>query len=336
MQDQHQMNKQHLWDFWRAFPAADLHEAQQVAARYLHEQMTWNGPHPMNHLGGLGAFVDDFWKPLKRAVPDVRRETHILIGGDFEGQSWVSATGQFVGTFARPWLTIPPHHREVRINFGDFWRVYDGKIMECYMIIDLVDVMQQAGYAVLPRSAGQVGQFPPPLAKDGVRLAPYDEEASRTSLELVEAMIAGLLSYDGETLESMGMMSFWDNENMRWYGPAGIGATYGLHEFEQYHQIPFLTAFPDRHGGNHAARVADGQYVGSAGWPSLWATHAGPYLGLDATQRPITMRVMDWWKREGERLTENWVLIDMVDLFRQLDVDLFERMHQQIADEQAR
>jgi hypothetical protein len=48
------------------------------------------------------------------------------------------------------------------------------------------------------------------------------------------------------------------------------------------------------------------------------------------------MRVMDWWKREGNRLTENWVFIDMVDLFRQLDVDLFERLHAQMADEQAR
>ncbi len=35
------------------------------------------------------------------------------------------------------------------------------------------------------------------------------------------------------------------------------------------------------------------------------------------------MRVMDWWRREGDVLTENWVLIDMIDVFLQLGVDLF-------------
>jgi hypothetical protein len=38
------------------------------------------------------------------------------------------------------------------------------------------------------------------------------------------------------------------------------------------------------------------------------------------------MRVMDFWRREGDLLVENWVFIDMVDLFLQLGVDLFERL----------
>ena len=30
------------------------------------------------------------------------------------------------------------------------------------------------------------------------------------------------------------------------------------------------------------------------------------------------MRVMDWWRREGDLLVENWVLIDVIDLLEQL------------------
>lgn len=52
-------------------------------------------------------------------------------------------------------------------------------------------------------------------------------------------------------------------------------------------------------------------------------THAGPYLGAPATDRAITMRVMDWWREEDGLLAENWVLIDLPHLFLQMGVDLF-------------
>jgi hypothetical protein len=43
------------------------------------------------------------------------------------------------------------------------------------------------------------------------------------------------------------------------------------------------------------------------------------------------MRIIDVWRREGDRLAENWVFIDMVDLLGQLGVDVFDRLR---ADEQ--
>lgn len=42
------------------------------------------------------------------------------------------------------------------------------------------------------------------------------------------------------------------------------------------------------------------------------------------------MRVMDFWRREGDLLAENWVLIDIVDIFRQFGVDLFARLAEQV------
>jgi hypothetical protein len=38
------------------------------------------------------------------------------------------------------------------------------------------------------------------------------------------------------------------------------------------------------------------------------------------------MRVMDFWRREGDRLAENWVFIDTIDLLDQLGVDVFGRV----------
>ena len=42
------------------------------------------------------------------------------------------------------------------------------------------------------------------------------------------------------------------------------------------------------------------------------------------------MRVADWWRREGDTLRENWVLIDLPDLLLQMGVDLFGRLREQV------
>jgi hypothetical protein len=41
------------------------------------------------------------------------------------------------------------------------------------------------------------------------------------------------------------------------------------------------------------------------------------------------MRVMDFWRRENDRLVQNWVFIDLPELFLQFGVDLFARMREQ-------
>jgi hypothetical protein len=108
---------------------------------------------------------------------------------------------------------------------------------------------------------------------------------------------------------------------------AGIGATRGLKGFQDLHQRPFLRALPDRRGGDHKARFAEDDYACSTGWPSLRGTLSGPnWLGLPPTGRQVGMRVMDWWRREGDRLRENWVLIDLLDVQIQCGLDPFDRL----------
>lgn len=329
-------HKQRLWDFWQQLAAASADSAADVARTYLHDSLDFNASHPINQQRGVEQFLRGFWMPLKRAVPDVRHSPHILMAGTFREQAWVCATGHLHGTFAEDWLGIPATGAPLHIRSGEFWRVEDGRFAECYLLLDLVDVMRQAGYRVLPERRGRSGAFPPPQTGDGVRLTgEADEEETRRSLALVEAMInEGLMAYDGKTLTSMHMDRYW-YPDMRWYGPEGIGTAHSLREFEDFHQRHFLGAFPDRRGGNHKSRIAEGVYVASTGWPSIRATHAGEYLGTPATGQQITMRVMDWWRRDGDLLAENWVFIDLIDLFLQFGVDLFARLAQQIAGRRA-
>ena len=307
-----------------AFVWEGLVETDVVRA-YVHENIAWYGPHPINELMGVEALLAGYWQPLARSFPNLKRRTDILLGGQFDGKDWVTGTGYFSGTFTRDWLGIPATGQETHIRFGQFCAVQNDKIVETYIILDLLDVMRQAGFDLLPSYGGVEGIVPPPKTDDGVLLAEQDEQESLKSLKLMEAMLSGLMEYDQLTLSSMGQARFWDPD-MMWYGPSGIGTTTGLKGFEDHHQRPFLRAFPDRKGGDHKARFGNGFYAASTGWPSLYATHLGEYLGVPATGKRVAMRVMDWWRREGDLLVENWVLIDMVDLFLQLDVDPFERL----------
>lgn len=142
-------------------------------------------------------------------------------------------------------------------------------------------------------------------------------------------MIADLMRYDPSVRDysSMRHERFW-HDDMRWYGPAGIGTTYGIEGFIRNHQRPFLTAFPDRWAGDkHVARPADGNYVASTGWPSVEATHMGDgWLGQQATNRKVGMPVMDFWRRDGDKFSENCVFIDITELLMQMDIGLFGRI----------
>ena len=299
-------------------PAADL---AGMMRRFLHEECTWKGPHPIEAADGIESIANRFWTPIKQAFSDLDRKEDILLGGNFEGQGWVAATGHYHGRFDHDWLGIPANSSKVKLRFGEFARIEDGRICELLTLYDLVAFCRQVGINLLPPDRGSMDPVPAPETADGVMLEGQERGNGERSLILVEDMIDGLLEYDGSNLDSMGMQRFW-TDNMRWYGPGGIGTTHGLGGFQAQHQGPFLKAFPDRIAAPHAALIAEGNYVSVTGWPSVVGTHAGDYLVAPASMQKVGMRVMDFWRNENGLLAENWVLIDMLDLFMQLGHDL--------------
>jgi predicted ester cyclase len=316
---------------WQALLALPGPATARTMAVHFSADCDWHTSHPVNELQGPSAIVQTFWEPFMAAFPDLERRTDIFFGGEFDGRfvggagHWVCATGHYAGTFRRDWLGIPATSEPAFIRFGEFYRVEEGRIVEARVLLDLVGLMRQAGCAVLPPSRGLEILIPGPQHHDGLQLATADAAQGTLTHAVLQRMLDGLMSFDQENLASMGMERFW-HPDMMWYGPAGIGSTRGVAGFQRHHQAPFLNAFPDRKGVGHRARIAEGAYVASTGWPSVRATHRGDYLGVPATGRPITMRVMDWWRREGELLRENWVFIDLPHLLLQMDVDLFARL----------
>ena len=278
---------------------------------------------PVNKVVGRDHYAAELLAPLHIAFPRGEERVDIRLAGHWKGGDWVATSGHIAGLFEAPLFGIPATGRVAFVRFGRFERHEAGKIVETILILDLPALMMQAGCWPLAVPMGPHVIAPGPATLDGV--VSTSDEGGELSLALVEAMIGGLMTFDG-SLQSMGMRGYWV-EDFWWFGPAPIGNFRGHADYERGHQLPFLTAFPDRVGGNHRARIGEGMYIASTGWPSITATHAGGgWLGLAPTGRAITMRVMDFWRRDGDRLAENWVMIDIPELLQQMGIDPFERM----------
>jgi hypothetical protein len=252
-------------------------------------------------------------------------------------------------------LGLPASNQWLYVRFGEFYRLEGGRIVDAYISLDLIDVMRQLGVNPLPPSLGIEALCPGPATQDGLLLTPQTSAQTERSRDLVDAMIVeGLMEYDQVDHGTIGMERYW-HPDMMWYGPAGIGTTRGLQGFLTYHQHPWQEAYPDYvvepagidvsrglsglrqyyeqpwqstvgdyKGGRDLARIADGKYVSWSGWPATRATHTGrPLLGLQASGKPFTMRIMDFWRRDDDLLAENWVFIDIPHMLMQLGTDVF-------------
>lgn len=333
--DRNQARKHLVHTMWQALDAEPVERAADVMRSAMVEEVHWHGPDPLLELRGIAALAGGFWAPLKAAMPDLVRHTWILHGGvsngrrdgDLarDGRPWVGGTGVYAGTFAHDLLGIPASGTRVTLRWGEYHRFEGDRIVETRCLLDLVDLMEQVGLRVLPPCRGVPGLYPPPQAMDGVLLDPQPSEQTTASLQHIRSFLFdGLNGYDHLDLASMGMAR-WFHPRVKWYGPGGIGACLSLADFEDHHQRPWLAAWPDRRVQDLDALVSEGAYSGGPGWAGVVATHTGTYLGLPATGRPLRFNGMDWWKREGDQYTENWVFVDMVHLFRQLGVDLLAR-----------
>ena len=54
-----------------------------------------------------------------------------------------------------------------------------------------------------------------------------------------------------------------------------------------------------------------------------WRTSLQRMLGIKP-KTTITCRISDWWRRDGDKLVENWVFVDLVNMLKQLEYDVFE------------
>jgi predicted ester cyclase len=315
-------------EYHQALDAACGSEINAVIQRYTTSDYHWRGMHPFYEQHSADEVAEVFWKPLCQAFSSIQRRPDVFMAGlndadDFQSE-WVCSMGHLMGLFDKTWLGIPPTGKMAFLRYAEFNRVIDGKICETALFCDIISVMQQAGLNPLPLATGAFFITPGPLTHEGLMYGVQSCEEGNKTLALINQMVKEL---NGSSLHSEAeeLARTW-HEDMIWFGPAGIGATYTRDRYEQQHQGPFREGLDDIQFHGHICRLAEGNFGGFFGWANLTMLPSGGFMGLPSAKEHVEMRVVDIYRRDGDKLAENWIFIDLLHFLSMQGLGVLERM----------
>ena len=333
MRDIHTANKVLISPFRAAMYDFSEGSVRSAIEALLAPDAACHFAHPIRDMTGSDGLWNGAYAGLLDAVPDLERRDFIVMAGrDDHGGDWVGTGGNYTGVFTGQWLDIPPTGHLVHMRFHEFYRIVDGKIVEIQAIWDIPEVMMQANAWPMAPSLGREWCVPGPATQDGLVPGPWDPAKAQESCSLVVEMLNHMKKHPSAGgPEVMEMERFW-HPRMNWYGPSGIGTGRGIEGFRNWHQIPFLRGMPDR--GQYVEDITyhffgDGDYAAVTGWPNMIQTVTDDgWMGIAPNGKRITMCSLDFWRIENGLIRENWVMVDLLDAYRQLGVDVFARLRE--------
>ncbi|SFL35848.1 ester cyclase [Shimia haliotis] len=321
--------KQIITDLYRHLDTASPDTTEAVLKQFYGPNHIWRGFHPFDEIHGGTEVAERFWAPLKTAFTHLQRRQDVFMAGKNEmdgfASAWVVSMGHLMGLFDKPWLGIAPTGKMAFLRYCEFNKIENGQVTETAMYFDIPHLMMQAGlHPFPPQTAAHLVQ-PGPMTHDGLMLAPQPPETGEKTLATINAMITDLGQWNsGLSLEDE-LRRTW-HEDMIWWGPAGVGATYTIPRYAKQHSGPFRAGFTNRSKTTHICRMAEGHFGGFFGWPNFTATPTGGFMGMPATDKPGEFRVIDIYRRDGDKLAENWIFIDLLHFWKQQGVDILARM----------
>ena len=324
-----QAAKDHVRSFHAAIAAADPSSVAGVLARHVAPDWLWRGMHPFHEQHGAQAVAEVFWAPLMGAFTRLQRRPDIFLAGlnemDGFASTWVVSMGHLMGLFDRPWLGIRPTGRIAMLRYVEFDRVEDGRIAESAMFCDIPAVMIQAGQNPFPPQTGAHLVQPGPMTHEGLMWGPQDPAQGEATLGAINAMLNNPGEKFNDPDEALRLARAW-HDDMIWWGPAGIGATYTIPGYIRQHVLPFDAALADGYRFNgHLCRLAEGHFGGFFGWANLTLRNSGGYLGMTAGPGPADMRVVDMYREQDGKLAENWIFIDLLHYLNMQGLDVLGR-----------
>ncbi len=309
----------------RDFHSEVLRNPKDAFDKYVQADSHWRGFHPFGLLRADEAPVQ-FWEPLQNALSNLQWRTDIFFAGknqidDFQS-TWVVSMGHLLGLFDKAWLNIRPTQKLAMLRFCEFSRVENGQLTEQAMYFDIPHLMAQAGQNPFPEGTAENLVQPGPMGGQGVLLDDHPENEGQDTLKAINAMIMDLGNWDHPLPLEEELRLTW-HEDMIWWGPTGIGATYTIPRYAKQHSGPFRATFADRNFNGHLAKLAEGNFGGFFGWPNFTARPIKPFLGLEPKKETtVEFRVIDIYRRDGDKLAENWIFIDLLHYAHQMGRDV--------------
>ncbi len=314
--------------FHEKLDGADIADLPSVMENFCTQDLLWRGFHPFDEFIGGDQVARGFWQPLRQSLKRMQRRQDIFFAGvnslNDDAGVWVVSMGHLMGLFDEPWLGIRPTGKLAFLRYCEFNKVTQGKITETAMFFDIPHLMVQAGQNPFPPQTAAHLVQPGPMTHDGILMGDQPAEDGQKTLAIINEMIANLGQWDSGLSLSEELARTW-HDDMIWWGPEGIGAAYTIERYGKQHSGPFRAAFTERSKTNHVCRLAEGHYGGFFGWPNFTAVPTGGFMGMPATGTAGEFRVIDIYRRSGDKLAENWIFIDLLHFWRQQGVDILVR-----------
>jgi len=330
MKSNFQKEKQLILDYYRELDSAEHGDVSTVLENFISKEYVWRGFHPFNELSSSQEVSKIFWEPFRHAFKNMQRRMDIFIAGNNEIDGfksvWVVSMGHLMGLFDNDWLGIKPSRKMAFLRYCEFNKVENGKITETAMFFDIPHVMMQVGLKPFPPQTAAHLVQPGPMTHDGLLFEEQDAKEGKKTLAAIDFMVNDIRTWKKKKeLPLVDELRRSWNEDMIWWGPAGIGATYTIERYAEQHSGPFRSGLKDRTFNGHLCRIAEGSFGGFFGWPNLTLTPIG-FMDMPSTGKPSDMRVIDMYRREGDKLSENWIFIDLLHFWNQQGIDILDRI----------
>jgi hypothetical protein len=325
----YQCEKQYVLNYFADMENANAEQIVSVLEKHVADDYEFYGVYPFNKIDNLGDVAKQVWQPLYKSFSNIQRRQDVFMAGTNEvsGENWVMSMGHFMALFDEDWLGIRASRKVVMLKYAEFNCVENGKITKTGLWLDIIGLMQQVGINPLPPQTGSEILHPGPRHHNGLLFDEHLPEEAEQTLAVLNTMIEDLSKLNASGNDRAGpevMQKNW-HENMGWYGPGGIGSTYTIARYQEQHMYPFREGLSDKVFNGHVCRFAEGQFACFFGWPNLSNKSIGGFLGMPSGDKRADMRIVDVYYREGDKLLENWVLIDIPYWLKQQGIDVLAR-----------
>ena len=322
-----QNEKKIVLDFYNSVQKCRTDEIPEILSLHYSENIIWRGFHPFNEIQDHVHLYKDFWQPLKKSFTNLQRRMDIFFAGSNSLSSnrdvWVVSMGHLMGLFDTPWIGIQHTNKIAMLRYCEFNKIVKGKITEVAMFFDIPHLMIQAGLKPFPLETGISLVQPGPISHNGLLFEEQNLIDTKNTSELIEQMINDVKIWNNFDKISLikELRKNW-KDDMIWWGPTGIGSSFTIERYVEQHALPFRNNFINRKFNGHICRLSEGMFGGFFGWPNLTLTPNKKFMGLKTTKKSSDMRVIDIYRREGNKLAENWVFIDFLHFWKMQGIEI--------------
>eukprot|EP00927_Polykrikos_kofoidii_P006124 TRINITY_DN12473_c0_g1_i2.p1 TRINITY_DN12473_c0_g1~~TRINITY_DN12473_c0_g1_i2.p1 ORF type:complete len:383 (+),score=60.88 TRINITY_DN12473_c0_g1_i2:113-1261(+) len=319
--------------FAQCQPWTDLECFHSTLEPLFTKQFTYDFVYPYNKTYGSWAWIKGEHTWFNQAFGGYSGYGTISAGSDVTN----TAVAYMLANWTGPFAGVPPPPGPapvVRIRDLDFYAFTGTRVSYNWCMVDVVDILQQGGYKVLPETALPDLGYPAPTGQQGLP-APDSQWVN------VADTAASIMPFERMIEEDLGALltdARWWAEDMIWYGPAGIGTAQNRTQYVEHVLKPLRAAFTETRAEIEQL-VCEGTICGSL--VHLWGNHTGSWLGEKATGKLVRLRfgiharVRLHADVEGcgpcGQLIEGWAQLDIPAAFAMMGVDLLARAQKQAA-----